>query len=220
MGFKTHRGLFEFNIMPFGLCNAPGTFSRGLGNDVQPLYKEFPTNRFKHYMDDCLIAMAEGETELHRQMVYKLLDIFKEKSYFLKPSKCEFEKEEVNFLGACLGHGEVTIEPVKLGGITDWPRELHNIKDIRSMLGVLGFQRLFIKNFSTIAKPITDLLKKDTVFLWTEECRNTLQKLKDIMTSEPVLVPPRQEDQFILKVDASQYATGTILYQADLELKD
>jgi RNase H-like domain found in reverse transcriptase len=88
------------------------------------------------------------------------------------------------------------------------------------MLGMLGFQRPFIKNFSTIAKPITDLLKKGIVFLWTEECRNALQKLKDIVTLEPVLVPPRQGDQFILEVDASQYTTGAILYQADLELKD
>jgi Reverse transcriptase (RNA-dependent DNA polymerase) len=139
-GFKTHRGLFEFNVMPFGLCNAPGTFSRGLGNDVQPLYKEFPANHFKHYMDDCLIATAEGETELHRQMVHKLLDIFEEKSYFLKPSKCEFEKEEVDFLGAHLGHSKVAIKPIKLRGIADWPTELHNIKDIRSMLSMLGFQ--------------------------------------------------------------------------------
>jgi RNase H-like domain found in reverse transcriptase len=146
-------------------------------------------------MDNCLIAMAKGETALHRQMVHKLLDIFEEKSYILKPSKCKFEKEEVDFLG----HGKVTIKPVKLGGITDWPTELHNIKDIRSTLGVLGFQHLFIKNFSTITKPIMDLLKKDTVFLWMD---------------------PRQEDQFILEVDALQYATGAILYQADPELKD
>jgi hypothetical protein len=136
-------------------------------------------------MDNCLIATAEGETELHQQMVHKLLDIFKEKLYFLKPSKCEFEKEEVDFLGACLRHGKVAIEPVKLGGIADWPTELHNIKDIRSTLGVLGFQCPFIKNFSTIAKPITDLLKKGTTFLWTDKCRNALQKLKDIVTSEP-----------------------------------
>jgi Reverse transcriptase (RNA-dependent DNA polymerase) len=138
-GFKTYRGLFKFNVMPFGLCNAPGTFTRGLGSDIQPMYKEFPTNHFKYYMDDCLITTGEGEVDLHRKMVYKMLEIFKEKSYFLKPLKCEFKKEEVDFLGACLGHSEVTIKPIKLGGITDWPIELHNIKDIRSTLGVLGF---------------------------------------------------------------------------------
>jgi hypothetical protein len=98
-GFKTHRGLFELNVMLFRLCNAPGTFSRGLGNDIQPMYKEFPVNRFGHYMDNCLIATAEGEEELHTQMVHWLLDIFEEQSYFLKPAKCEFEQTEVDFLG-------------------------------------------------------------------------------------------------------------------------
>jgi hypothetical protein len=218
-GFKTHRGLFEFNVMPFGLCNTPGTFARGLGKDIQPMYRDFQLNRFKHYMDDCLIATAEGEEELHERMVHRLLEIFEDKSYFLKPAKCKFEKE-VDFLGARLGHGEVAMEPVKIGGIRDWPMELHNIKDIWSTLGVLGFQHLFIKGFSTIAKPITDLLKKGAEFKWTEECKKALQRLKDIVMSEPVLVPPRQNKQFILEVDASQYATGAILYQADPRLKD
>jgi hypothetical protein len=140
--------------------------------------------------------------------------------YFLKPAKCEFEKEEVDFLGARLGHGEMAMEPVKIGGIADWLIELHNIKDIRSMLGVLGFQHPFIKGFSTITKPITDLLKKGADFRWTDGCRKALQWLKDIVTSEPVLAPPRQNEQFILEVDASQYVTGAILYQADPKLKD
>jgi hypothetical protein len=69
-GFKTHRGLFKFNVMPFGLCNAPGIFARGLRNDVQPMYREFPANWFKHYMDNCLIATAKGEEELHEWMVH------------------------------------------------------------------------------------------------------------------------------------------------------
>jgi hypothetical protein len=84
-GFKTHRGLFEFNVMPFGLCNAPGTFARGLGEDVQPMYREFPLNRFKHYMDDCLIATAEGEEELHERMVHCLLEILKKNRIFSNP---------------------------------------------------------------------------------------------------------------------------------------
>ena len=85
--------------MPFGLCNTPGTFSRGLGNDIQAMYKEFPTNRFRHYMDDCIIGTAQGELTLHRKMVHRLLDLFEEHSYFLKLSKCEFEQESTTFLG-------------------------------------------------------------------------------------------------------------------------
>jgi hypothetical protein len=118
------------------------------------------------------------------------LEIFKNKSYFLKPAKCKFEKKEVDFLGARLGHGKIAIEPVKVQGITDWPTEPHNIKDIRSTLGVLRFQHPFIKGFSSITKPITDLLKKGAEFLWTDKCREALQQLKDMVTSEPVLVPP------------------------------
>ena len=218
--FKTHRGLFEFNVMPFGLCNAPGTFSRGLGNDVQAMYKEFPLNRFKHYMDDCIIGTAQGELPLHRKMTHRLLDIFEEHSYFLKPSKCEFEQESTTFLGVQLGNGEVAMDPAKIAGVRDWPETLNSVKDVRSVLGVLGFQRPFIRNFAHIAKPLTDLLKKDTPFDWSEKCRQALRTLKNIVTSEPILIPPDPTRQFILEVDASQYATGGILYQADKTLKD
>jgi RNase H-like domain found in reverse transcriptase/Reverse transcriptase (RNA-dependent DNA polymerase) len=220
MAFKTHRGLFEFNVMPFGLCNAPGTFSRGLGNDVQPMYKEFPTNRFKHYMDDCIISMKEGEEDLHKHMTHRLLEIFKQHSYFLKLAKCEFEQTSTTFLGVQLGNGEITMDPSKITGITDWPETLATVKDIRSTLGVFGFQRPFIRGFAQIAKPLTDLLKKDTSFEWTNKCTTAVKELKWIVTSEPVLVPPDSTRQFILEVDTSQYATGAILYQADLKLKD
>jgi hypothetical protein len=77
--------------MVFGLQGAPGTFSRMIAVDVAPIYCEFPLDRFKHYMDNCPIATAEGELALHWHMNHCLLDIFKEHSYFLKPSKCEFE---------------------------------------------------------------------------------------------------------------------------------
>ena len=72
------------------------------------MYHEFPANQFKHYMDDCLVATAEGELTLHRQMNHCLLNIFEEHSYFLKPFKCVFEQPKVDFLGIELGHGEIS----------------------------------------------------------------------------------------------------------------
>jgi hypothetical protein len=102
----------------------------------------------------------------------------------------------------------------KIAGVRDWPETLH------SVLGVLGFQRPFIHNFAHIAKPLTNLLKKDTPFDWSEKCRQALQTLKTIVTSELILILPDPTCQFILEVDASQYATGGILYQADKTLKD
>jgi hypothetical protein len=128
--FKTHIGLFEPTVMVFGLQGAPGTFSRMIAVDVAPMYREFPPNRFKHYMDDCLVATADGELTLHRKMNHRLLDIFEEHSYFLKPSKCEFEKTEIDFLGARLGNGQITIDPSKIAGIKEWPRTLKSVKEV------------------------------------------------------------------------------------------
>src|SRR6266850_1105871 len=158
--FKTHMGLFEPKVMLFGLQGAPGTFSRMIAVNVAPMYREFPADRFKHYMDNCLIATGNGELMLHRQMNHRLLQIFEEHSYFLKLSKCVFEQPEVDFLGIRLGHGEISIDPSKIARIKDWPTVLKSVKEVRSTLGVLGFQRPFIPGFATIAKPLTNLLKK------------------------------------------------------------
>jgi len=220
VAFKTHMGLFKPKVMLFRLQGAPGTFSRMIAVNVAPMYREFPENQFKHYMDDCLVATGEGELKLHHAMNHHLLQIFEEHSYFLKPSKCVFEKPEVDFLGVHLGHGEISIDPSKIAGIKDWPTMLKSIKEVQSRLGVLGFQRPFIPGFATIAKPLTNLLKKTSPFLWTEECTMALTTLHDIVTSEPVLVPPDQDQQFILEVNRSQYTTGAILYQADKTMKD
>src|SRR5487761_1679830 len=133
--FKTTRGLFKYNVMSFGLCNAPGTFSRFIAHVVAPLYKKY-LRRFRHYMDNILIATKEGEDELHEQICHELFELFKKESLFLKLSKCEFEKDEIDFLGVQLGHGVATIDPSKLKGITKWPHMLKNVKEVRSTLGV------------------------------------------------------------------------------------
>jgi RNase H-like domain found in reverse transcriptase/Reverse transcriptase (RNA-dependent DNA polymerase) len=215
-----HIGLFEPTIMMFGLQGAPGTFSRMIAVNITPMYQEFPPNRFKHYMDDCLIAMADSELGLHCQMNHRLLDIFEEHSYFLKLSKCEFECTEIDFLGVCLGNRQITIDPSKIAGIKEWPRMLKSVKEVQSTLGVLSFQHPFIPGFVHIAKPLTGLLKKDSTFNWTPECTQALDRLIHIVTLEPALIPPDTEWQFILEVDVSQYATGAILFQADKKLKD
>jgi hypothetical protein len=119
--------------------------------NIAPMYHEFPQNQLKHYMDDCLITMAEGELQLHRKMNHRLLDLFEQHSYFLKPSKCVFEQPEVDFLGVQLGHREITIDPSKIASIGEWPSILKNIKEVQSTLGVLGFQWPFIPGFTNIA---------------------------------------------------------------------
>ena len=112
-----------------------------------------------------------------------------------------------------LNKSGITIDPDKISGIRDWPRTLGNVKEVRKVLGVLGYQRPFIPNFAKFTRPLTNLLKKETPFEWTQECRSSLDTLIDIVTLSPVLVAPDQDRQFELEVDASQFAIGAILWQ-------
>jgi hypothetical protein len=109
----------------------------------------------------------------------------------------------------------ITIDPGKIKGLTDWPRTLKNVKEVWKVLGVLGYQCPFIPNFAHFARPLTSLLKKDTVFEWTPEHHASLDTLIDIVMSFPVLIAPDQDRQFELEVDASQFAIGAILWQRD-----
>jgi len=113
----------------------------------------------------------------------------------------------------CLNCHSITINPRKLAGIHEWPQTLRNVKEVWKVLRVLGYQRPFIPNFASFARPLTNLLKKDTIFEWTSECHQALDTLIDIITSSLVLVAPNQDCQFELEVDASQFAIGAILWQ-------
>src|SRR6266850_2752052 len=157
---------------------------------------------------------SEG-VKRHREICHELLRIMEERSYFLKLSKCQFEQPKMDVLGWLVEDGNIKIDPAKVARIAEWPRELKNVKEVRSTLGVLGYQRPFIRGFAHIAKPLTELTKKTKPFEWTQECRNALDKLIKIITSEPVLACPDLDKPFELEVDASAYAVGAILFQRD-----
>jgi hypothetical protein len=121
----------------------------------------------------------------------------------------------MDFLEMQLNRDGITIDPGKIKGLTDWPRELKNVKEVRKVLGVLSYQCPFIPNFAHFARPLMSLLKKDAIFTWTPEHRASLDTLIDIVTSSPVIVALDQDRQFELEVDASQFAIGAILWQRD-----
>jgi hypothetical protein len=127
--FKTLRGLYQFCVMSFCLRNALATFSRFIAFVVDPIQKKYPKN-FKHYMDDLIVTTKLSEEELHQQIIHELLDILEKNLLFLEPSKCEFEKAEVDFLGIHLGNGTISIDHLKISGIADWPTTLHTIKEV------------------------------------------------------------------------------------------
>ena len=109
------------------------------------------------------------------------------------------------------------IKSNKLKGIKEWPCTLKNVKQLHSMLGVLGYQHPFIPGFALLMHPLMCLLKKGVEFTWTDECTVALDKLINIVTSDPILWQPRQQEPFKLEVDASQVATGAVLWQYDVQ---
>ena len=215
--FKTPFGLFEPTVMYFGLTNSPATFCRAMKKMLRPLTLKYPGELFD-YIDDILIATKDNLPR-HRQIVNDLLDLFAQESYFLRPAKCEFEVPQVEYLGLVVDGDKLSIDPKKADGLHNWPRTLHTVKEVRSVLGVLGYQRPFIPNYANIARPLIALTKKNQTFQWTSECRTALDSLINTVTSNPILRQPDLSRPFSLQVDASAYATGAILTQQDLRGK-
>jgi hypothetical protein len=153
MAFKMTRGLYAPRVMSFGPTNAPACMQRFMNHIFQPLRDQYP-GRFENYMDDCCIVTREGELDLHRQITTEFFEILRENHLFLCPQKCLFEAEEMNFLGMRLNRHGITINPSKIKGLTDWPRELKNVKEIRKVLGVLSYQCPFILNFAGFVSPL------------------------------------------------------------------
>ena len=211
--FKTPFGLYEPTVMYFGLTNSPATFCRAMKKMLRPLLLKYHNNLFD-YIDDVLIA-TRNNLELHQQITDDVLDLFARESYFLRPSKCEFEKTRIEYLGLVVDGDKLTIDPKKADGLHNWPRELKTVKEVRSVLGVLGYQRPFIPHYADIARPLTTLTKKTHPFQWTPECRKALDTLIKIVTDGPELAQPDLVKPFYLQVDASAYATGAVLTQLD-----
>jgi hypothetical protein len=209
--FKTTIGQYEPMVMNFGLRNAPATFQRLMNQVIRPVKAKYGED-VQVYMDDIIIA-TKNDLGYHRNVVRTVLKAMRDASLFLKPEKCEFERQQVEYLGLMLNGDTIEPDPSKIDGLKSWPTTLKNIKEVRSTLGVLNYNRAFIPGFADIAKPLTNLLKKDAQFLWTSLHTRAVEQLIHKVTCRPVLIHPDPTKPFELEVDASDYATGAILFQ-------
>ena len=148
-------------------------------------------------------------------MTKQVLQRLRENDLYLKPKKCEFNKEHIEYLGMVIQEGKVTMDSVKVKGIQDWPTP-STVKQVQSFLGFGNFYRKFIKKFSELTQPLNDLLKKHNKFEWTQECQQAFDTLKRKFTEEPVLMMPDQSRPYQIEADASKYASGGVLTQTDL----
>ena len=168
--------------------NAPPFFQWMMHWDFCELLQRYPEN-LGNYMDDLWIA-TESTLKgiiLHLKIAHKFLDQMEKKSHFLKLSKTKFEEPQMEILEWQVGAGRIRIDPSKIAGIREWLWQLKDIKQVRSTLGVLGYQRPFIKNFAAIARPLHNLTKKDASFKWMQECTDALEQLIKAVSSEPML---------------------------------
>jgi hypothetical protein len=210
--FRTRMGLFEYQVMPFGLCNAPGTFQ----HFVNDTFKEFLDDFLVAYLDDLLIYSSTLKE--HKRHVRLILERLRAVGLYIKPEKCQFHVEEVAFLGFLISNKGVRMDPAKVDAVLSWPvpRSVH---DIQVFLGFANFYRRFIKRFSRIVTPITTLLKKGIRFHWTTAAQKSFDELKEAFTTAPILRHFDPHLPAILEVDSSDYAAGGVLSQRSDEGK-
>src|ERR1700709_2580866 len=195
--------------MFFGLCNSPATFQAYMNQTFQT---EINEGWVVIYMDDILIFSSSVEE--HKERTRRILDKLRQERLFLKPTKCTFDVQEVDFLRMIIRPGQVAMDPAKLSGIKDW-KSPTSLKEVRSFLGFCNFYRHFISHYSNITRPLIDLTKKDRPFDWNTACEDAFLALKKCFLSEPVLQNPDPDRQFAIATDASLVASGGILLQTD-----
>lgn len=208
--FATQTGLYEFNVMPMGLTNAPASFQRLVSHMLRPL-------QWKHclpYLDDCIIFSATFSDHLsHLRSVFQVI---RDAGLKLKPSKCTFAELSVEFLGHIVSGDGIRPDPRKIAVVANWPAP-RNVRELRSFLGLASYYRRFIHNFSMIAKPLNALLKQSTSWSWGAEQEAAFQSLVARLCSQPVLAFPDHSQPFLLSTDASGSGIGAILKQKDAE---
>ena len=210
--FTTGDALYEFTRVPFGLANAPSAFANLIGAVLNGLQFKFCLA----YLDDIIVYSSTIEEHIeHLQIVFKRLE---QAGLKLKPSKCSYICKQLDFLGHVISADGVQVCPDKVKAITQLDPPVDQ-KSVRAFLGMCSYYRKYIRDMGTIAKPLTELTRKNHKFQWTEECQKAFDTLKHALSTAPVLAyPNRSEDHpFVLYTDGSLVAIGAILAQQDPE---
>jgi hypothetical protein len=192
--------------MTFGLCGAPATFQGAMNTTLAPLLRKCMIVFF----DDILIYSASYEE--HIQHIHDVLSLLLKDKWCVKLSKCTFSKPQINYLGHIISAQGIATDPAKIRAIVEWPTPT-DTKQLRSFLGLAGYSRRFVRHFALIAKTLTSLLKKDTLFVWTDEHEAAFQTLKQALTEAPVLAVPDFSKKFCIETDACKSGVGAVLMQ-------
>lgn len=200
------RPLYQFKVMPFGLCNAAQTLCK-LMDKVIPHHLQ---DRVFVYLDDLLVTSStlEEHLSLLSDISYRL----EKAGLTINVEKSQFLMKKIEYLGFVVGGGKLRPNPEKVCAIADFPIP-KTPRQVRRFLGVTGWYSRFVKNYSTVASPLTDLLKKGKKFLWSVEAQQSFDGLKEALLNDPVLVNPDFQKHFFIQCDASKTGVGAVLFQ-------
>lgn len=204
--FSCTSGLFQFRVLPFGVCNGPPTFQRLMEHVLSGLQWKICLL----YLDDIIIFSKTFEQ--HVEQLSQVLTRISEAGLKIAPKKCHFFQAQVNFLGHIVSKEGVATDPEKTRCVSEWPRP-ENIKHVRQFLGLCSYYRRYVKDFAQIAKPLHKLTEKDRPFVWTAECQSAFDELKRLLTSSPILAYPIVGTEYVIDSDSSHEALGSVLSQ-------
>ena len=204
--FRTRFGLFQFTVMPFGLVNAPATFSRLMREVTKDLQHTYC------YLDDLLIATESWED--HLTALEGLLNALRQHGLKAKPSKCELGLNELSYLGHIVGAGVCNPLPDRVKAISEMALP-KNKKQLRSFLGSVGYYDQFVPHYATLRAPLDQLLRKTEpdVIQWDPSTIKAFEVLRQVLTKEPILQLPDGDFPFTLQTDASDTGLGAALLQ-------
>ena len=203
--------LFELTVMFFGLTNSPATFQAMMNELLRDLIN---TEKVAVFIDNVIVGMEieEGHDELVAEVVKRL----EENDLYVKLEKCRWKVREVEFLGVVIGPERIKVEKEKVKGVLEWPTP-KCIKNIQKFLELANYCCWFIEEFTTVAKPLHNLVKKNKKWEWTEREEKAFKKLKERFTKELVLAAPDIDKKMRMEVDTLDYVTGGVL---SMECKD
>ena len=206
--FATPEGLYEFVRMPMGLSNAPATFQRAMTN----IFANMVYHDVMVFIDDILVYSKTWKE--HMEKLEEVLRRMKENNLQAKVAKCHVAQPQTQYLGYVITANAKRPDPAKVKAIQQM-RAPKDKAEVRSVLGLAGFYRDFIKDFGALTQPLNDLLSKDAVFTWGEQQETAFNMLKQAISEKSLLEFPRPEWPYEVHTDASTVAVGAVLLQRD-----
>ena len=193
-------------VMFFGLTNSPVTFQVMMNKLFRDLIN---IGKVAAFIDDVIVGTETEEG--HDELVGEIIKRLEENNLYVKLEKCKWKVREIGFLGVVIGPEGIKMEKEKVKGVLDWLTPKY-VKDMQKFLGLANYYCQFIEGFASIARPLHNMVKKDQKWNWTEKQERAFRELKERFTKELVLAAPDLDKKIRMEVDASDYATGGVLF--------